>query len=93
MLSTNESYSLEEMYNVKGCWLFSVEVVAASDDALTVTLENSRGTDLISAAATTGATGGEFLTILDRYPIDDALTLTVADSSGGNNQFIITVSE
>ena len=93
-LSANEAYTLLNMSRVTGGWLMNVEVHTSADDAVTVTLTNARGTDLLNGnGSTTAATDGEYVIPNDRWAINSALTLTSADIASGTATFVITVAK
>ena len=73
-----------------GQYLWQVEVIASSDDAVTIKIETVWGTDLISETTTSAATGGEFIIPAAYYAIVGTPTITTTDVSGGNVQLKIT---
>lgn len=80
ILDANGSVTLGN--NLIGGYLFSCEILTSADDAVTVSIASGIGADFFSHT-TTAATSGEFATISDRYTINSAPTLTVANMSSG----------
>jgi hypothetical protein len=76
-----------------GGYIFTVKAKTTSDDAVTVTIKDSDGATLAGGSATSAATGGEWLTVEDRYPINDIPTYTVAGLGGGTLIIEITVAK
>jgi hypothetical protein len=73
-----------------GQYLFQVEVITSSDDAVTIKIETVWGTDLIPETTTSAATGGEFIIPAAYYAIVGTPTITTTNVSGGNTQLKIT---
>jgi len=74
----------------QGTYLMSVEIKAASDDAMTFTINSAEGTVLFTTT-TTAATDGEISAADDRWPITGVPTWTLSGYSGsGALKIIVT---
>jgi hypothetical protein len=87
-ISGNGTATMERQH--VGQYLFQVEVIASTDDAVTIKIETVWGTDLIPETTTSAATGGEFIIPAAYYAIVGTPTITTTNVSGGNVQLKIT---
>lgn len=73
-----------------GGYLYSVEIYASADDALTFTVNSGLGTELYTTT-TTGATSGEIGIPTAYYPITRMPTYTVSGIGSGTVTVEVTV--
>jgi hypothetical protein len=76
--------------NLRGGYLFSVEVKSTADDAVVVTIKSELGTTLYTTT-TTGAIAGEIGYPSSYWPLNGVPTYTVSGLGSGSVTIEITV--